>query len=376
MPIEMTTLYYKDAGSDKVYQASIDQTLTGYVVNFAFGRRGTTLKAGCKTSGPVDLPAAKKIYEKLLAEKKAKGYQAGANGASVAPAAPTTTNSGRTNTGNLPQLLNPIGEDALESMMKDDSFWMQQKHDGHRVMIEKTKFSVIASNKQGLSAGLSSVVENAVKEISVYRNVENFVLDGEMIGDEYFVFDVLQCGGKDLRDLSYSERHAKLLKLIPIIRDFPINLVFTAFFEDEKRLFLERMRKEKAEGVVFKKHAAKHSVGRPGDGGPQLKCKFYETCSCVVMDKPTGKKQSVWLQMLNDQGQWEPVGKCTIPINYSVPTPGKIVEIKYLYAYKGGSLYQPIYLGERDDVDASECSIKQQRIKYKPEKDSDEDDDA
>lgn len=41
------------------------------------------------------------------------------------------------------------------------------------------------------------------------------------------------------------------------------------------------------------------------------------------------------------------------------------VEIRYLYAYKGGSLYQPAFLGERDDIPAEECVLSQ--LKYKPE---------
>ena len=54
-----------------------------------------------------------------------------------------------------------------------------------------------------------------------------------------------------------------------------------------------------------------------------------------------------------------------IPPNKDVPVAGKdIVEIQYLYAYKKGSLYQPIYIDPRNDID-EECTIKQ--LKYKSE---------
>lgn len=369
---EQTTLYYKDGSSDKVYQAQIEPNGSGFVVNFAYGRRGATLQTGTKTNGPVDLASAKKIYDKLIAEKKSKGYQPGAAGAPVSVSA-TVTTAQQTNTGNLPQLLNAIDEDELERLMKDDSFWMQQKFDGKRIIIEKTKFGVIATNRKGLSCGFSSVIEKDIKEITVYRNVENFILDGEMIGDEYFVFDILQLGGKDLRDLPYHERHAKLLGLIPSILNgkYSVKLIFTAYGEGDKRKLYKKLRDEKLEGVVFKKKDSQYRPGRPASGGNQLKFKFVETCSCRVMNKATGKGQSVWLEMLNGSKAWEAVGKCTIPINFSVPTPGKIVEIRYLYAYKGGSLYQPVYLGERDDIYESACVLTQ--LKYKPE---DSDDDA
>jgi bifunctional non-homologous end joining protein LigD len=45
-----------------------------------------------------------------------------------------------------------------------------------------------------------------------------------------------------------------------------------------------------------------------------------------------------------------------------------VVEIKYLYAYKGGSLYQPIYQGKRDDIEPAYCTTEQ--LKFKGEEES------
>ena len=80
MSTESQTLYFRDGSSDKVYQAAIEAKDDGFVVNFAFGRRGATLQTGTKTASPVTLAAAKKIYDKLINEKKAKGYTPGAEG--------------------------------------------------------------------------------------------------------------------------------------------------------------------------------------------------------------------------------------------------------------------------------------------------------
>jgi hypothetical protein len=65
-----------------------------------------------------------------------------------------------------------------------------------------------------------------------------------------------------------------------------------------------------------------------------------------------------------------PVGNVTIPANQPVPKVGQVLEVRYLYAYKGGSLFQPTSLGVRDDVDPPECVIGQ--LKYKAG-DNDED---
>jgi len=77
---ERITLYYRQGNSDKIYQASLDPKDGGFVVNFAFGRRGSTLQTGTKTSQPLDYAAARKIYDRLVGEKTAKGYTPGEDG--------------------------------------------------------------------------------------------------------------------------------------------------------------------------------------------------------------------------------------------------------------------------------------------------------
>lgn len=78
--METITLYFRQGSSDKVYQASLLPKDGGFVVNFAYGRRGATLATGTKTQAPVNHDEAKRIYDKLIAEKTAKGYTPGADG--------------------------------------------------------------------------------------------------------------------------------------------------------------------------------------------------------------------------------------------------------------------------------------------------------
>src|ERR1043165_4146528 len=97
---ERITLYYREGSSDKVYQASIEPKGELFVVNFAFGRRGSTLSTGTKTSSPVDYETAKAIYDKLVREKTAKGYTPGEDGTPY-----QHTDNEQRSTGILPQLL-------------------------------------------------------------------------------------------------------------------------------------------------------------------------------------------------------------------------------------------------------------------------------
>jgi bifunctional non-homologous end joining protein LigD len=116
---------------------------------------------------------------------------------------------------------------------------------------------------------------------------------------------------------------------------------------------------------VFKHRHAPYTPGRPATGGAQLKHKFCATASCIVAGV-NGSKRSVKLQLI-DRGRLIPVGSVTIPTNYLIPKAGQIIEVRYLYAYPGGSLFQPVYLGLRDDVGTTACTVGQ--LKFKVEDD-------
>ncbi|MCZ7645882.1 MAG: WGR domain-containing protein [Planctomycetota bacterium] len=93
---------FKEGNTDKVYQAAIEERDEDIVVNFAFGRRGRMLQTGTKTNAPVPFDQAKKIYDKLVKSKTAKGYTPGEDGTPYAGSVEAERNSAL-----RPQLLNP-----------------------------------------------------------------------------------------------------------------------------------------------------------------------------------------------------------------------------------------------------------------------------
>ena len=117
--------------------------------------------------------------------------------------------------------------------------------------------------------------------------------------------------------------------------------------------------------MVFKEVDAPYSPGRPNSGGPQLKFKFVESASFVVTGH--NAKRSVSLGLYQGDGDiLVPAGNVTIPPNHDVPQVGDVVDAQYLYAYReSGSIYQPVYMGKRADIPASECTTDQ--LKYKSE---------
>ncbi len=74
--LKRTTLLYQEGSSDKVYEVDLCQTAENlYVINFRYGRRGTTLKEGTKTARAVQLAPAQKAFDRLVASKVKKGYR-------------------------------------------------------------------------------------------------------------------------------------------------------------------------------------------------------------------------------------------------------------------------------------------------------------
>jgi bifunctional non-homologous end joining protein LigD len=64
---------HRDGRSDKVYQIHLDRVDSGHIVNFQFGRRGSTLQSGMKTPQPLPFENAAKVYNLLLTQKIAMG---------------------------------------------------------------------------------------------------------------------------------------------------------------------------------------------------------------------------------------------------------------------------------------------------------------
>lgn len=87
--IRQVTLFLREGTSDKVYEVDLCEAGEGeFVVNFRYGRRGTTLREGTKTTFPVDRAEAEDVYEKLVTSKTNKGYSTTLPEAGAQPAEP------------------------------------------------------------------------------------------------------------------------------------------------------------------------------------------------------------------------------------------------------------------------------------------------
>lgn len=357
--IEQVVLTFVEGSSDKEYRIQLAAEDKVYMVKVQWGRRGSTLQSGEKYKGE-DIETAKKVYSKIHGEKVGKGYRVESGdtsevGVGYVGAAGGTSEAVKL--GVVPQLLNVIEDTEVESYLRDTAYGLQEKMDGKHLMIEVCNGVMRCFNKKGIEVGYPS--EWTKLTTNTLKGLLNILLDGEGIGDKFYCFDMLSVSGVDLRGDSYQDRYGRLSGLLSfkseVFKVVPLAIGYKA-----KRELYDRLVSGKREGVVFKRLDAVYTAGK--GHGDMWKLKFYSTASVRVMVGRDGK-HSVGMAVL-DGRRWVSVGNCTIPPSVKVlPGIGSVIEVRYLYAYRGGSLYQPTYIGPRDDVDAMECVIGQ--LKYK-----------
>lgn len=343
-------LFCREGSSDKEYRIELKESDGGFLVNYANGRRGGSLQHGTKTPSPVAYDKAVSIYDKVVREKKGKGYveQEGALSFSGEEFA------GR-HSGIRVQLLTPVLADEVDRLIADDRYGAQEKHDGERrpTVFGGTDGNVGGANKKGLTVALRSTIAEPLHGLGV---TDRTVLDGEEVGDTYHCFDAIEINGVDLRGLPFIERYRRARALLT---DAPSNIVVSplATTTSEKRALFEALIARNAEGIVFRRLSAAYDENA-------IKHKFIESCSVIVLAHNDGKR-SVQIGVLAEDGSICPVGSVTIPTSRAIPSPTDIVEVEYLYWFgPQGSLFQPTYKGPRCDVDRDECRVTQ--LKRKP----------
>lgn len=357
MTSEHADLYFQQGGSDKVYHVQLTEDTVGWSVAAQWGRRGAALQNAVKTSGAT-YAATKRVYDQLVKEKLAKGYQLseGSKDAALSVGAPTKTVSGH-----VPELLTPMDESDALVFVSDAAWWFQQKFDGRRLAVQKLDGVFSGINKLGQVVSLDASLSAALGRV----RADAFLVDGEITGARFDVWDLLTLDRTDLRGDPYAARYEALVtrfgKVDPVIQ-----VAETAQTAAAKKRFVDAMRRANAEGFVCKNRSAASAAGRAGQ---HFKVKFVATASLIVGPKPRTKAadghRSIGLYLL-DGARERFMGTVGVPERYDLPTTGQIVEVRYLYCHPGpeGKLIQPHFFGVvRDDVARTECSVDQLKLK-------------
>jgi bifunctional non-homologous end joining protein LigD len=370
MKEESIVLYCQIGRSDKVYQVQLkrdvkDADNAGWIINFQYGRRGSTFRHGTKTPRPVQYYTAKTMYDKLIRSKLVKGYTQGeVTSTEVVYTLPEHQDRVTTF---RPQLLNQVTEEEAKALWGTIDMYLQLKHDGERRGILYSPDSIVAANRRGLKVTLPDRVQEQL-EIWHGSSRSKGILDCEDMGSYLVCFDSIssqaseeQFADRALR-MGINQLTAHELNITDLVFDIP----FQPRTFDEFQSFITDARLGGQEGIVIRDGKGIYEPGKPNSGGPCWKLKFYEDATCRVRSRHPVKRSvmlELWHSGYNDQSGWVEVGNCTIPTNYSFPDPGDLVEVRYLYAFPQGSLYQPVYKGKRTDVGVDAAVTMQ--LKYK-----------
>jgi bifunctional non-homologous end joining protein LigD len=358
------SLYFSKGSSNKEYHAHLVQVPNNslWVVNFEYGKRGSALRSGTKTPEPLPYEKAQEIFEQLVILKIYKdGYTESEAG--------TPFQSPQLEarfTGCLPHLLSPVSSTDANFLISDDRYVAQEKFDGDRRMVRKLIGTTDAEgiNRNGLTVSLPLPLAESILLFG-----KPLLFDGELIGEHLVVFDLLEFDSADLRNLSFADRHDKLVSIFNSIDKKAANSLTISFAPlakttAEKQALFDEIEARGGEGVVFKDKNAPYTPGLNNSSGSQQKFKFIDSATVEVTEKHESKR-SVFIASYDETGNKVPLGKVTIPSNQEIPAVGAIVEVQYLYAYPNGSLFQPVYKGLRDDQFSANCLTSQ--LKYKSE---------
>lgn len=210
--------------------------------------------------------------------------------------------------------------------------------------------------------------QNIVDQSKVlHKTIGAFTVDGEIIGNKLWVFDMLEIAGEDVRSKPAIDRYMMALGVAPLLKNeagnqpSAIEVCQTAFTAKSKQKMHDDLAEDNLESVVFKRRDSIYVSGRPSSGGTQLKLKFWESATLEVA-VVNGDRRSVGVQAY-DNGVPVALGNVTIAPNKTIPSVGDVVEVKYLYAFVGGSIFQPEFLGVRGDQSRDDCTISQLKIK-------------
>jgi len=358
--IRSVELFFQEGSSDKVYNARIVEDGDKYTVQVEWGRRGASLNTGAKAVR-VALAAATRTFDSLVREKTGKGYEqvtAAVGPAAVAPpegeGSASKVTGKRAKVGHAAQLLTPIDDDGLDDFLVDDAMVAQQKVDGQRVLVHVGE-AMVATNRDGQVTQIGRGVLAGLEWLP-----RGTVVDGEVVGDAYWLFDVLALAGDDVRTLGYLARHELLDQELEPALGTSARVLPLAIGARAKRALHDKLRRAGAEGLVFKDREAPYRSGRPASGGPQRKYKFIRAADVVILENAG----NAYLMGVYDGSAMFEVGKVFAGTTNASRNDldrrlargeRPVCEVRYLYATDDHQLFQPVFVGLRTDKAEAAC---------------------
>lgn len=253
-----------------------------------------------------------------------------------------------------PMLADPIDQTELPRYCEKDEWWFEQKVDGWRKLATVVDGQVRVQNRNGGPTDLPAVV---VAELATMTGGP-WVLDGELIGKMFWVFDMPEAGKFVQPAQGYEHRRDRLERLFDIWGDGRrhVRLIPTARTQAEKALLAKTVLEHHGEGIMVKHRSGAYVSGR---SNRMLKAKYCHDIDAFVTRMHIKGKDNFAVAVYNGKEVVE-VGEVTIHAGdgHKVKE-GDVVCVKYLHATRDNRLREPTKARLRDDKAQEECTIDQ-----------------
>lgn len=265
----------------------------------------------------------------------------------------------------IPTLAEPLPKSKLEKRLDDDNIRGEVKLDGERLLVHVDNGIVTPVNRSGKVTTLPS------REMArAFESLDTgaWAFDGEVIGQEFYIFDMPVAGTAISPASPFEDRRRTLEEFMS--RWNPgggIHLISSFREAHEKRALMDRVLAHGGEGIMLKDIRAPYAAGLRTDR--IQKVKFWKSAEVIITEIRIDGKDNANMTMLCADAPDCPHPRCDGKVFVgSISTIGKgrvevgdVFEVKFLYVVSKADprLYQPTIIRKRDDKAYSECTIDQ-----------------
>lgn len=274
--ISETQLHHRSGSSDKIYCIAVIQEDNGsYSTPFGHGRRGAGLKYGYKAQNTSRLQAEqafnKQVTKELTRSDTPYVRSPGIcndpfkhlTNASSSVTAPIEQGEA---TGIEVQLLSLVDDKDIQMYLTSPLYGAIAEHSGERrVSVLSDEFFM--SNRKGYKVPCPQPVATALGK----TGFSSMKVDGKLIGNHFYAFDLLEVNGIDYQAKPYFSRFRTLTSLFSAIECEHFSIIPLAISCFDKTNLYERLLKDGKDGVVFVPLSSTYNPGKSETGGPMLK---------------------------------------------------------------------------------------------------------
>lgn len=251
-----------------------------------------------------------------------------------------------------PQLAANLDIAHVNDFLEDDRWCIEQKLDGQRLIVSRADGRITGYGRRRHNIDVPTHIERAFDALTF-----DVALDGELVRDTFWVFDLLHLGTQDFTDSPYQLRNNLARRVVDRLQSPSIQAITSAQDTERKIALCQWALDNSVEGIMVKDLEAPYLQGRRHAG--LLKGKFVKTCDVVVLEPWKDGKRAARIGVYDGETMLD-VGSvsCTEGLLDTLKV-DDVLECLYLYATDERKLYQPRVKRQRFDKLPTECTSDQ-----------------